>query len=88
MIERTLRLVSDHQSDILAGLWMTLELMVIGEALALAMGLVGGLARLSRFMAVRAVATCFSLPVHENWTDREAADVAEALRKVERAYLR
>lgn len=59
MIERTIRLVLDHEDQILAGLWMTLQLMVIGEVLALCMGLVAGLARLSRFVVVRAVATAY-----------------------------
>lgn len=59
MIERTLRLVLDHQDQIFSGLWMTLQLMVIGEILALCMGLVAGLARLSKLIVVRAVATAY-----------------------------
>jgi polar amino acid transport system permease protein len=59
MIERTLRLVVEHQDQILSGLRLTLELTVIGEALALCMGLAIGLGRLSRFMAVRAAATAY-----------------------------
>ncbi len=59
MFEKTLRLVAEHQDQILDGLRMTLFLMVAGEALALAAGLAGGLARLSRFGAVRGAAAVY-----------------------------
>jgi perosamine synthetase len=38
--------------------------------------------------ARQTTATCFSLSVHENWGEQEAADVVEALCKVEQAYRR
>jgi len=59
MIDRTIRVVLEHQDQILDGLWMTLFLMVVGEALALAAGLVGGLARLSRFLPVRMISGAY-----------------------------
>lgn len=59
MIERTIRLVLENQEQIIAGLWMTLFLMVVGEVLALAAGLVAGLARLSKYRLVRAAAAVY-----------------------------
>jgi hypothetical protein len=35
-----------------------------------------------------AVASHFSIPVHEGYTEVEARDIAAVLRKVETAYLR
>ena len=38
--------------------------------------------------AVAAVESHFIMSIHENWGTQEVADVAAALAKVERAYLR
>jgi polar amino acid transport system permease protein len=59
MLERAFRLVLEHQQDLLSGLWLTIQLTLIGELLALTMGLVVGLGLMSRIRLLRWALTAY-----------------------------